>query len=123
MTNEIRHKEESLEDLANDPVIKIFRERELNKTSHQLFNRSAIGKVSSVAYVIVGFGSIFVYWQVLNCNIFLSVFLGIVTWFVITLVFDKIFIKFFGLEELVKQESERNIKASMENLKKRGLLK
>ena len=85
------------------PEAKMLREMELKRTSRNIYNQSSFGKATSVVYLIVALGSIFVYWKFFEVNIFLSFLYGIITWFVITYIFDKILIKLSGVEEVVKK--------------------
>ena len=89
---------------------------ELKRTSRELFNRSPVGKVTTIIYFIVAIGSIFVYWEFFEVNIFLSLLYGIITWFVITYIFDKILIKLSGVEVMVKKVNDKEIEAAGKNL-------
>ena len=124
MTNKIPTKGKFLKNLHDEfPTLEKFREHELKKVAHAILNRSTLGRVSSIIYFIIGFGSIFVYWRAFDLNIFLSIFLGIAAWFAVTTVVDKMFIKFLGIERVVKHTSEENLGTSLEELKKKGLLR
>src|SRR3989338_973040 len=98
------------------PEAKMLREMELKRTSRELFNRSPVGKVTTIIYFIVAIGSIFVYWEFFEVNIFLSLLYGIITWFVITYIFDKILIKLSGVEVMVKKVNDKEIEAAGKNL-------
>ncbi len=80
------------------PGAKTLREIELKRTSREIFNKSTIGKVMSVIYLIIALISIFVYWKFFGINFFLSILFGITTWFIITYIFDRILIKLLGIE-------------------------
>lgn len=124
MPNEIPTKEKFLKDLHEEfPMLESFRNRELNKVAHEVFNKSSLGKASSIIYFVITLIGIFVYWRVLNLNIIIAILLGIVTWFAVTIILDKLFIKILGIEKAIKQESEKNIVESAERLKKYGHLK
>jgi len=98
------------------PEAKMLREMELKRTSRNIYNQSSFGKATSVVYLIVALGSIFVYWKFFEVNIFLSILYGLITWFVITYIFDKIFIKLFGVEKAVKKANDEEIEASGKKL-------
>lgn len=100
------------------PEAKIFREHELDRTAHNLFNKSAVGKASPVIYMIIALCSIFVYWKSFEINIFLSIILGIITWFIAIYVLDKILIKILGIERMVRKINDEEIEASGKNLEK-----
>ena len=106
------------------PEAKMLREMELKRTSRNLYNQSSFGKATSVIYLIVALASIFVYWKFFEVNIFLSILYGLITWFVITYIFDKIFIKLFGVEKVVRKANDEEIEASgrqlEETLKEKG---
>ncbi|MDP3770329.1 MAG: hypothetical protein U0945_12030 [Flavobacterium sp.] len=106
------------------PEAKMLREMELKRTSRELFNKSSIGKATTVIYFIVAIGSIFVYWKFFEVNIFLSILYGIITWFAVTYIFDKIIIKLSGVDEIVKKMNDEEIEASgkklEETLKEKG---
>ena len=98
------------------PEAKMLREMELKRTSRNIYNQSSFGKVTPVVYLIVALGSIFVYWKFFEVNIFLSILYGLITWFVVTYIFDKIFIKLFGVEKAVKKANDEEIEASGKKL-------
>ena len=106
------------------PEAKMLREMELKRTSRNLYNQSSFGKATSVIYLIIALGSIFVYWKFFEVNIFLSILYGLITWFVVTYTFDKIFIKLFGVEKTVRKANDEEIEASgkqlEETLKEKG---
>ena len=98
------------------PEAKMLREMELKRASRNIYNQSSFGKATSVVYLIVALGSFFVYWKFFEVNIFLSILYGLITWFVITYIFDKIFIKLFGVEKAVKKANDEEIEASGKKL-------
>ena len=106
------------------PEAKMLREIELKRTSRELFNKSSVGKATTIIYFIVAITSIFVYWKFFEVNIFLSFLYGVITWFVITYIFDKILIKLSGVEEVVKKINDEEIESSgrklEETLKEKG---
>lgn len=108
------------------PEAKMLREMELKRTSRNLYNQSSIGKTTSVIYLIIALVSIFVYWNFFEVNIFLSILYGLITWFVITYIFDKILIKLLGVEEAVKKINDEEIETAgkqlEETLKEKGKL-
>ena len=106
------------------PGAKMLREMELKRTSRNLYNQFFFGNTTSVIYLIVALASLFVYWKFFEVNIFLSVLYGLITWFVVTYIFDKIFIKLFGVESAVRKANDEEIEASgkqlEETLKEKG---
>lgn len=98
------------------PEAKMLREMELRRTSRELFNRSPVGKATTIIYFVVALGSIFVYWKFFETNIFLSVLYGIITWFAITYIFDKILIKLSGVEKIVRKINDEEIESAGKNL-------
>lgn len=98
------------------PEAKTLREMELRRAVWKLFGKSTVGKVASVIYLIISFTSIFIYWKFFRINIFLSIFLGAITWFAITYVFDLILIKLLGIEKILTKMNDEEIKASGEKL-------
>lgn len=101
------------------PEAKIVREIELRRTVRELFNKSAIGKAASIIYLIVVLISIFVYWKFFEVNIFLSILFGIITWFVVTYIFDKILTKLSGVEKIVRKMNDEQIESSGRKLEER----
>lgn len=124
MTNDTPTTEEFRKNLESKfPMMEAVRKHEIKKVAHEVFSQSSIGKVSSVIYFIIAFFSIFIYWNVFDLNIIFSIFLAIITWFVVTFILDKILLKFSGIEKYLTQINEKEIQSSMENLKKSGLFK
>ena len=101
------------------PEAKMLREIELRRTSRELFNKSAVGKATSIIYLLIALVSIFVYWKFFEVNIFLSILLGIITWFVVTYIFDKTLIKLSGVEKIVRKINDEEIETSGKNLEKK----
>lgn len=108
------------------PEAKVVREIELRRTIRELFNKSAVGKAMSIIYLIIALVSVFVYWKFFEVNILLSILYGIITWFVVTYIFDKILIKLSGVEKIVRKMNDEQIEASgrklEERLKEKGAL-
>ena len=106
------------------PEAKMLREMELRRTSRELFNKSPIGKATTIIYFVVALGSFFVYWKFFEINIFLSILFGIITWFIVTYIFDKILVKLSGVEKIVRKMNDEEIEASgkqlEETLKEKG---
>jgi len=98
------------------PEAKMLREMELKRTTRELFNKSPVGKATTIIYFIVAIVSIFVYWRFFEVNIFLSLICGIITWFVITYIFDKVLIKISGVETMVKKLNDEEIEAAGKQL-------
>ncbi len=94
------------------PEAKMLREMELKRTTRELFNKSSIGKATTIIYFLVAIVSIFVYWKFFEINIFLSILFGVITWFVVTYIFDKILIKLSGVEAMVKKLNDEEIEVA-----------
>jgi len=94
------------------PEAKMLRGMELKRTSRNLYNKSSIGKTTPVIYLVIALGSIFVYWKFFEVNIFLSILFGLITWFVITYIFDKVLIKLLGIEKAVGKANDEEIETS-----------
>jgi len=90
MKEKIKEFEEKMEGL---------RELALEKISVDVLKKSPTGKFLAIIYFLVGLGSIFLYWLIFNFNIIVSIILGIITWFGITFIVDKIFIKSFRIDK------------------------
>ncbi len=107
------------------PEAKMLREMELKRTARNLFNKSAIGKATSIIYLIIALISVFVYWKFFEISFFLSILFGIITWFVVTYIFDKILIKLSGVEKVLIKMNNEEIEASgkklEETLKEKGV--
>jgi len=107
------------------PEAKMLREMELKRTARNLFNKSAVGRSTSIIYLVVALISIFVYWKFFEINFFLSILFGIITWFVVTYIFDKILIKLSGVEKVLTKMNDEEIEASSkkleETLKEKGV--
>ena len=101
------------------PEAKMLRQYELRKTTRELFNKSAVGKASSIIYLIIALCSIFVYWNFFDINIFLSIVFGIITWFVVTYILDKVLIKLSGVEKILAKMNDEEIEASGKNLEEK----
>ena len=99
------------------PEAKILREIELKRTSRELFNKSAVGKAMSIIYLVIALISTFVCWKFFGVNIFLSIIFGIITWFVVTYIFDRILIKLSGVEKMIKKLNDEEIEAAGRDLK------
>jgi len=106
------------------PEAKMLREMELRRTTRELFNKSSVGKVTTIIYFVIAIISIFVYWKFFEINIFLSFVYGVITWFVVTYIFDKILIKLSGVERMVNKFNDEEIEAAgkklEETLKEKG---
>ncbi len=124
MEKEPKTKEEFIEDIHKEfPTLEFIRERELNKTKHKLLDQSSIGKTSSIIYFFIAISSIFVYWKFYRLGIIFSLFLALITWFVITYIFDKLLIKILGIDRAVNEASKKDIDESLEKLKGHGMIK
>ena len=90
MKEKIKEFEEKMEGL---------RKLALERISAGVLKKSPTGKFLAIIYFLVGLGSIFLYWLIFNLNIIVSIILGIITWFGITFIVDKIFIKSFRIDK------------------------
>lgn len=101
----------------NDSTKEKLRKMALERITYRMFKESRIGRNIVVVYLLIGVGSIFLYWRVFGLHIILSVFLGIITWFVVTIVVDISFRKIFRIDRNIKfYKSPEGIK----RLKKKG---
>lgn len=92
--------------------MKMAREMELKRTAYKLYNESPIGRATTIIYFIAAIISIFIFWEYFGINIFLSILYGIITWFAITYVFDKILIKLLGVEKRLRKMNDEAIETS-----------
>jgi len=65
----------------------------LERQSLEVLKNSRWGRLYAVIYFLIGVGSIFLYAIIFNLNVVLSIFLGILTWFILAFIVDKILIK------------------------------
>jgi len=103
------------------PEAKMLRAHELKKVAHNLFNKSALGKATSLIYLIIALSSIFVYRRFFDINIFFSILLGIMTWFIVTYVLDKTLIKLSGVERILVKINDEEIETSGKKLEEAGI--
>lgn len=98
------------------PQAKMLREMELRRTPRNLFYASTVGKATSIIYLLIALAGFFVYWRFLKVHIVLSILLGVITWFAVTYIFDKIFIKISGVEGMVRKINDKEIENSERKL-------
>jgi uncharacterized membrane protein (DUF485 family) len=65
----------------------------LERQSLELLKTTRWGRIYAIIYLLIGFSSIFLYAMIFKFNVIFSIFLGILTWFVIAFIVDKILIK------------------------------
>lgn len=65
----------------------------LERQTIELLKNTRWGRIYAIIYLLIGVGSIFLYAMVLKFNVIFSIFLGILTWFVVAFIIDKILIK------------------------------
>ena len=65
----------------------------LERQSLELLKSTRWGRIYAIVYLLIGFSSIFLYTMIFKFNIIFSIFLGILTWFVVAFIVDKILIK------------------------------
>lgn len=70
-----------------------LRMRALERQSLELLKTTRWGRIYAIIYLLIGFSSIFLYAMIFRFNIIFSIFLGILTWFVVAFIGDKILIK------------------------------
>ncbi len=70
-----------------------LRMRALERQSLELLKTSKWGRIYAIIYLLIGFSSIFLYSMIFRFNIIFSISLGILTWFVVAFIVDKILIK------------------------------
>jgi mannitol-specific phosphotransferase system IIBC component len=85
---------------------------ELLKTTHW-------GRIYAGIYFLIGIGSIFVYKLIFKFNVIFSIFLGILMWFFVSFIVDKILIKTQRIDEQLNWLLETP--AGLAELKRRGM--
>ena len=65
----------------------------LERQSLELLKTTRWGRIYAISYLLIGFSSIFLYTMIFRFNVIFSIFLGILTWFAIAFIGDKILIK------------------------------
>ncbi len=65
----------------------------LERQSLELLKTTRWGRISAIIYLLIGFSSIFLYAMIFKFNVIFSIFLGILTWFIVAFIVDKILIK------------------------------
>lgn len=123
MVKESPTKEEFLKDIHKEfPMLEGVREWELNKIKFKLLDQSSIGKAFTYVYLFIAIISMFIYWKVFNFNIILSLFLAVITWFIVRY-FDIVLVKISGIDHMVDEASKKDIDESLEKLKGHGMIK
>ena len=70
-----------------------LRMRAIVRQSLELLKTTRWGRIYAIIYLLIGFSSIFLYAMIFRFNVIFSIFLGILTWFVVAFIGDKILIK------------------------------
>lgn len=65
----------------------------LERQSLESLKNSHWGRIYAIIYFFIGVGSIFLYTLIFKINVIFSIILGIITWFVVSFIVDKILIK------------------------------
>jgi len=65
----------------------------LERQTLELLKNTRWGRIYAIIYFLIGLGSIFLYAMIFKLNVIISIFLGILTWFVVAFIVDKILIK------------------------------
>ena len=65
----------------------------LERQSLELLKTTRWGRIYAIIYLLIGFSSIFLYAMILRFNVISSIFLGILTWFFVAFIGDKILIR------------------------------
>lgn len=65
----------------------------LERQTLELLKNTRWGRIYAIIYFFIGVGSIFLYAMIFKLNVILSIFLGLLTWFVVAFIIDKILIK------------------------------
>ncbi|MDO8495141.1 MAG: hypothetical protein Q7S32_01250 [bacterium] len=103
------------------PGAKMVRAHELRNTTRLFYANSPFGKIAAIIYLVVALGCTAMYWKFFGINFFLSLFFGVITWFVITYAFDKLFIKLFGVEKAFVEANDRLIEEDVKRLEEMGV--
>lgn len=105
------------------PQLEMVRKHELKRQANLILQKSTIGKIASIAYFILAVVSIVIYWKLANISFIVSLFLGVITWFVLTYIFDKLIIKLSGLDKAIQEASDKDIQDSKDALRNSGIFK
>jgi len=73
--------------------IEKLRIRALERRSLELLKTTKWGRIYAMVYLFIGLSSIFLYATIFRFNVMVSIFLGIITWFVVAFIVDTILIK------------------------------
>jgi len=65
----------------------------LERQTLELLKNTRWGRIYAIIYFLIGIGSIFLYAIIFKFSVVFSVFLGILTWFMVAFIVDKILIK------------------------------
>jgi len=96
-----------------------LRKMGLERQTLELLKNTRWGRIYAIIYFLIGIGGIFLYAIVFKLNTIFSIFLGIITWFVVTFVIDKILIK----TQRIDKQLDWLLKTpeGLAKLKKRGI--
>ena len=70
-----------------------LRIRALEKQSLELLKTTRWGRIYAMIYLFIGLSIIFLYVMIFKFNVILSIFLGILTWFVVAFIGDTVLIR------------------------------
>lgn len=65
----------------------------LERQTLELLKNTRWGRIYAIIYFLIGVGSIFLYAIIFKFSVIFSIFLGILTWFMVAFIIDKILIK------------------------------
>jgi len=65
----------------------------LERQTLELLKNTRWGRIYAIIYFLIGIGSIFLYAIIFKFSVIFSVFLGVLTWFIVAFIVDKILIK------------------------------
>ncbi len=86
-----KNKEQKVKEV--EEKVEALRVLGIERQTLELLKNTHWGQVYVVIYFFIGVGSVFLYTVLFKFNVILSIFLGIITWFVVTFIVDKILIK------------------------------
>lgn len=91
----------------------------LERQTLEILKSTHWGRIYGILYFLIGVGSIFFYSIIFKINIIPSVFLGVITWFIVSFIVDKILIKTQRIDKQLDWLFETP--EGLSELKKRGI--
>lgn len=103
------------------PEAKMVRELEVDRAAHQYFKEKIATKTFSLVYFSFSVFVFFIYWKYLELNIFLSILLGLITFFVGLTLLEILILKALGIKRKLRELNDEEILRSVQNLEKSGV--